>query len=54
VNNNVVLEPLRATSELPPVKLGGKGLEKLKFLREVNSLEILSPSSAGGILDAAR
>jgi len=36
------------------VKLGEKGLEKLKFLREENSLEVLSPSSAGGISDAAR
>jgi hypothetical protein len=34
--------------------LGDKGLEKLKFLREVNSLEILSPSSAGGITHSAR
>jgi hypothetical protein len=39
---------------MPPVKLGDKGLEKLKFLREENYLEILSPSFAGGISDNAR
>jgi hypothetical protein len=39
---------------MPPVKLGDKGLEKFKFLREENYLGILSPSSAGGITHAAR
>ena len=52
--NNEVPKPRRATFEKPPVKLGDKGLEKFKFLRKENCLEILSPSSAGGISDAAR
>jgi hypothetical protein len=38
---------------MPSVKLGEEGLEKFKFLREENYLEILSPRFAGGISDTA-